>query len=166
MGTVLGSNGQNIPALLTLINGLTQSGSGASGANAAAASDPFAAQRPAYQAMLRNLLQNPQAFMDTPMIQNQLNMGSEAVNRSAGARGLLNSGNRLAELTQFGQKVGSSGFMDYANLLGTLSGATTGSPAAAGQALTAGNTNNAAQNAGMIQAGSSLLQNLYANWGS
>lgn len=72
-----------------------------------------------YQSQLNNLLSNPAAIQQTPGYQFALNQGNEAINRSAAAKGQLNSGNVLAELAKFGQGMASQ---EYGNQVNRLSG--------------------------------------------
>jgi len=129
--SLAGQNGSNIPSWIGLAGNLWAANRG--GGNPGAAADPFASQRPMYQEMLRNLMTDPSSFQDTPMFQTALDTGTEAVNRGAGAKGTLNSGARLAELEKFGVGLSNQNFFDYLTSLGTLSGATSGSPGAAAQ---------------------------------
>ena len=124
---------------LNLLNSLYQ-GSQAGGAASAAAgaADPFASQRGMYQTMLRQLMTDPNMIMQSPIYQTEMEAGIDAVNRTAGAKGQLTSGNRLTALQKYGSGVAADVFSKYAGLLSTLSGATTGSPAAAGQAIQGG----------------------------
>ena len=129
----------NINSGVNLLSTYLQSKQAQAGTAAAAnAADPFASQRPMYQQALQQLMTNPAGFLNTPQYQTAMASGVDAVDRSAGAQHLLGSGNRLAELMQYGQGVENTQFNSYADLLSTLSGAKTGSPAAASQALTTG----------------------------
>ena len=129
----------NINSGVNLLSTYLQSKNSQAGAQAAAnAADPFASQRPMYQDALKQLMTNPAGFLNTPQYQTAMASGVDAVDRSAGAQHLLGSGNRLAELMQYGQGVENTQFNQYAELLSTLSGAKSGSPAAASQAITQG----------------------------
>ena len=124
---------------------------------------------------LDQLMANPGEMTSSPLYKFAFDQGMKGVERSAGAKGLLGSGNRLASLTEFGQGLASQQYfgqanllaglagqerstslgmlgqlgnlqgqsdsnqMQLANLLAALSGATTGSPAGAGQ-LAQGNS--------------------------
>lgn len=146
------------------------------GQQAAAVADPFASQRGQYQtglntfmgnpsnapsaalAPLMNLINNPQSITNVPGYQFGMTQGLEAVNRGAGASGLLNSGNRLAALQNFGQnyagswldrifgedttaaQLGLSAQGQGFNQLAQLAGVNAGSPAAAGSFLMQGAT--------------------------
>ena len=107
-------------------------GSGGAGTpgSAVAAADPFAAQRGQYQQSLQQLMQGKFTPTD-PSYQFRLDQGTEAVNRGAAASGLLRSGNRLAELMQYGQNLGSTEYGNQFQRLALLSGAEIGSPATA-----------------------------------
>ena len=85
--------------------------------------NPWANQAPQYQNKLAQLLETPGAMASNPAYQYSFDQGMEAVNRSAAARGQLGSGNRLAELTRFGQGESSKNFFNLANLYSKLAGA-------------------------------------------
>ena len=67
---------------------------------------------------LADLLDNPDSIKQTGAYKFRLNQGQEALQRSMGAKGMLNSGNRLAELTRYGQDMASQ---EYDNQYGRLS---------------------------------------------
>lgn len=109
-------------------------GSGAQGIDPTQArdiADPFWQQRGAYQQQLSDLLKNPGDFASSPMYQFAFDQGMQGVNRTAAAKGQLSSGNRLADLTKFGQGLASQQFFPMANLLGKLAGVDASNPAAA-----------------------------------
>ena len=95
--------------------------------------DPFAPYRGQYAQSLSSLYANPSQITTLPAYQFRLNQGLDAINRNAAAKGYLGSGNRLMELMRYGQDYGSQEFDREIARLSGLSGATTGSPAAAGQ---------------------------------
>lgn len=130
----------------------TQQGAQQAGRDAAAAADPFANQRGFYQDWLKqnfpNLVSNdPAQIMKDPAYQFQLDQGVKAIDRSAAAGGMFNSGNRPLELEKFGQGLASDftqkqfarNNATLSQLLG-LTGATSGNPGAAGNALLSGFT--------------------------
>lgn len=98
---------------------------------AAAAADPFASQRPQYQNALQNLMQG-QFTPSDPSYDWRFKQGQQALERSAAKGGFLGSGNILQELQQYGQGMGSQEYQNQYNRLLPLTGATTGSPGAAG----------------------------------
>lgn len=69
---------------------------------------------------LNTLLQNPASVADTPGYQFTYNQGLEAVNRTAAARGQLGSGNRLYDLTKYGQGMASQTYNNTVNQLGSF----------------------------------------------
>lgn len=140
--------------------GITSSDASKYGQMAALAADPFSGQRGQYQTMLANLMTNPAAFNLSPAATAQMNLGTQNLQRSEAARGFLGSGNILAELQGYGQKIASQDYYNQLQNLELLSGATTGSPAAAGQAL--GNIFSGKQ-AAQGQAGAAVGN---TNWGS
>ena len=66
---------------------------------------------------LNELLQNPSSITSTPGYQFAYNQGLEAVNRTAAAKGQLGSGNRLYDLTNYGQGLASQTYNDTVNQL-------------------------------------------------
>lgn len=112
--------------------------SGLNATYAAGLADPFASQRGQYQTQLNTLTQNPGSFASSPYYQFAYDQGLNAVNRTAAAAGNLNSGNRLAALTKYGQGMAGQGYFQQANLLSNLAGVNAGSPAAAAQAYQGG----------------------------
>ena len=69
---------------------------------------------------LNALLQNPSSVEETPGYQFAYNQGLEAVNRTAAAKGQLGSGNRLYDLTKFGQGLASQTYNNTVNQLGNF----------------------------------------------
>lgn len=67
---------------------------------------------------LKNLLDNPDSINQSAAYKFRVSQGQEALQRSMGARGMLNSGNRLSELMKYGQDMGSQ---EYDNQFGRLS---------------------------------------------
>lgn len=113
--------------------------------------DPFASQRPQYQQQLSTLMSNPGSMSTSPAFQGIFDLGMEAVNRTASAKGQLNSGNRLSALSDFGQKTASQYYFPQAQLLSNLAGVNAGSPATA---------------AGINLAGTETAQNLRSKQGA
>ena len=69
---------------------------------------------------LNELLQNPESVTSTPGYQFAYNQGLEAVNRTAAAKGNLGSGNRLYDLTKFGQGLASQTYNNTVSQLGNF----------------------------------------------
>ena len=69
---------------------------------------------------LNTLLQNPESVASTPGYQFAYNQGLEAVNRTAAAKGQLGSGNRLYDLTKFGQGLASQTYNSTVSQLSNL----------------------------------------------
>lgn len=63
------------------------------------------------------------SFFESPDYRFALDQGTQATERSAAARGGLNSGNTLAELTRYGQGLATQNFGNYTNRLASLAGA-------------------------------------------
>jgi hypothetical protein len=100
----------------------------------AAAADPFASQRGQYQNQLQQMMTGQFTPQD-PSYAFRLGEGQQALERSAAAKGMLGSGNILAELQKYGQGMASQEYQNQYNRLLPLTGATTGSPGAAGGIL-------------------------------
>lgn len=147
------------------------SGGGSSGA---AAADPFANERAQYQPMLLDLINNrpgilsgdPNYSFETsdPSYKWRQQQGIAGVNQGAANAGLLFSGQRGLDLATYASNLASteydkqfnrtqSEYGNQFNRLAQLSGANTGSPAAAGQ-LTANQT--AQQQAGASAVGNAV----------
>jgi len=92
-------------------------GSGASGAPTVNTSNRFEAGLSDAETRLRSLLDNPDSVQQTAAYKFRVNQGQEALQRQLGAKGLLNSGNRLMELTKYGQDMGSQ---EYDNQFGRI----------------------------------------------
>lgn len=75
-----------------------------------------------YQQRLNALLDNPDSIANTGVYKFAFEQGNEAVNRNLAAKGMLKSGNRLAELTKFGQGLASQQYGAEADRLAKLYG--------------------------------------------
>ena len=71
---------------------------------------------------LRSLLDNPDSINQSAAYKFRVKQGEEAVNRQLGAKGMLNSGNRLMELTKYGQDMGSQEYDAQVGRIGNLLG--------------------------------------------
>ncbi len=111
-----------------------------------------------------------QGFTATPGYQFQMDQGTAAVNALAGARGGLNSGRTMQDLTTFGQGLANQEFNNYLNRLTGMAGQGFSAAGATANAATnaAAGTSNAlagignAQSAGAIGAGNAW-QNAFGN---
>lgn len=103
------------------------------GKKAAGLADPFSSYRPAFAGKLAELYADPSKLSTMPGYQFRLQEGLSAIDRGASRAGNLGSGRRLLELQRYGQNLASQEFGDEMQRLMQLSGATTGSPGAAGQ---------------------------------
>lgn len=72
------------------------------------------------EARLRSLLDDPDSIKQTGAYKFRVKQGEEALQRQLGARGMLNSGNRLMELTKYGQDMGSQEYENQFGRLGNL----------------------------------------------
>lgn len=147
-------------------------------ANAAAdRADPFGD----YRAQFANRLESgfdaltrfdPTQISLDPAYQFRLKSGIDAINRGAAANGMLGSGNRLIALQELGQGLASdftqqqwNRNMGILGMLGQFSGATTGSPASAGNLmLQGGQAANSQFNQGLNAIGSGLGGLSKSNW--
>jgi len=68
---------------------------------------------------LNALLDNPDSIQQSAAYKFRVGQGMEALQRSMGAKGMLNSGNRLLDLTTYGQDMGSQ---EYDKQWGRLKG--------------------------------------------
>ena len=103
------------------------------------------------QKVYNNALSN---FQTTPSYQFRLNQGVQALDRSAAARGMVNSGAQQKAVTQFGQDYATNEYGNYLNRLNNLAGLgqnATNQVSAYGQ-QNAVNQGNAVQNAGAARA--------------
>lgn len=140
------------------INGIVQSnksqpGGGGVTDDAARAADPFGPFRAQYGQELGaqyNRVQNfdPNQITQNPEYQFQLQQGLGAIDKGAAANGMLGSGTRLMDLQKYGQGLASSFAdkqfgreMSILQMLGGFSGATTGSPSGAANAMMQGQQN-------------------------
>jgi hypothetical protein len=74
------------------------------------------------QNMLSGLLSDPSKIQQTAGYQFDVDQGNQAINRSAAARGSLNSGGVLAELAKYGQGMASREYGNQVNRLSSLIG--------------------------------------------
>jgi len=97
-------------------------GSGGSGAPTINTSNRFEAGLSDAETRLRSLLDNPDSINQSAAYKFRVGQGQEALQRSLGAKGLLNSGNRLMELTKYGQDMASQEYDAQYGRLGNLLG--------------------------------------------
>lgn len=142
-------------------------GGGSSGAaGAASAADPFSSQRGQYQTMLSSLINNPSSITSQPGYQFGLQQSNNAVEGSAAANGMVNSGNVLQAISTNSQGYTAQQLNNQELLLAQLSGANVGSPGTAGQILQGQNTLNQ-QAAGVLgsQVGSAVSSGFNSAFG-
>lgn len=82
------------------------------------------------ESRLKSLLDDPNSIKNSAAYQFRVKQGEDALQRQLGAKGLLNSGNRLMELTKYGQDMATQEYDAQSgrlqNLLGNYSQAWTG----------------------------------------
>lgn len=74
------------------------------------------------ESRLKAMLDNPNSIQQSGAYKFRVKQGEEALNRSLGAKGLLYSGNRLMELTKYGQDMASQEYDNQFNRIGSLLG--------------------------------------------
>jgi len=140
--TNVGGVGGFVSQILDLINGMNGQGTNR-GNTAAAMADPFASQRPGYQKDLLGLLTDPSSFKMDPGTIFARDQGLEGVARFGNAMfGTTRSGNTADTLNRDATGYASQAYNKRIDQLMTLSGATTGSPAAAAEQYIRGNQAN------------------------
>ena len=131
------------------------------GNTAAFYADPFMNERSQYADQLQTLMSNPGAMESSPLFKylTEHAMNATAANNAAG--GFRNSGRGLLALQEAAQGSATKAFFPQADLLALLSGAKTGSPAAAGTAYIYGanRSQDLAQQAAAQRAASQNNQN-------
>jgi len=75
-----------------------------------------------YRGQLATLMDNPGSMESSPVYQAMLDQGTNAVNRTAAAKGMLGSGNRLGDLMKMGQSTASQYYFPQQQALASLSG--------------------------------------------
>jgi hypothetical protein len=75
-----------------------------------------------YLQSLNDLLKDPNKVTETAGYKFALDQGNQQINRSAAAKGMLNSGNVLAELAKYGQGMASQQYNTETNRLASLLG--------------------------------------------
>ena len=115
-------------------------GGGGGGASAPAPlsqsqTDPYGAigGRTSAASQLQSLMNDPSMALSMPGYQQTLSQGMRATDAAGASKGLLQSGSQNAALQGYGQNVFGSFYDKMYSQLGTLSGATSQTPAQAGQ---------------------------------
>lgn len=152
------------------IRNMRNSGSaGQASQEGAAAADPFAQYRDQFAGQLISRFPDlvnldPNAVRNDPAYQFEKEEGEGAINNMASSQGLLRSGNRLMDLSKFASGLAAKysqnrldNQLKVGNFLAMLSGASTGSPGAAGSILAGGaNAGTNLFNMGLDQIGGGL----------
>ena len=162
-GSTLGGDLGGLYDLITGIQGKPQTAY----QTAAGMADPFAAQRGQYQQQLLGLLTDPSSFKSDPGYKFALQQGQEGITRAENAlAGTMRSGALAPELAKFTEGYASQAYNDRISQLALLSGATTGSPAAAGQLYAGGYNANQSSIGGGIKTIGDLIGGLLGIGGS
>ena len=117
---------QGANTLADLLGGASGTGGISQGANQFGAvptvndTNRFEAGLTDAETRLRALLDNPDSIQQSAAYKFRVGQGQEALQRSLGAKGMLNSGNRLMELTKYGQDMGSQEYENQFGRLGNL----------------------------------------------
>lgn len=121
-GTATGSGGAG--SLGSMSEWMSQMGGGANPYQPGAmpTSNRFESVLGDAESRLRALLDNPDSVKQSAAYKFRVGQGQEAIQRSMGAKGMLNSGNRLMELTKHGQDMGSQEYDAQAGRLSSLLG--------------------------------------------
>ena len=102
-----------------MLKNLMTGGAGGGAVGAPSTENRFAAGLSDAEMRLKSLLDNPDSINQSGAYKFRVKQGEDAIQRQMGARGMLNSGNRLMELTKYGQDMGSQ---EYDAQYGRLSG--------------------------------------------
>ena len=111
---------QGAGALSDLLNGTNQQGNPFGVVPTVNDTNRFEAGLTDAETRLRALLDNPDSIQQSAAYKFRVGQGQEALQRSLGAKGMLNSGNRLMELTKYGQDMGSQEYENQFGRLGNL----------------------------------------------
>lgn len=99
---------------------------GSGGAPTIPTDNRFASGLTDAESRLRALLDNPDSIQQSGAYKFRVKQGEDALQRQMGAKGMLNSGNRLMELTKYGQDMASQEYDAQYGRLGNLLGNYTG----------------------------------------
>jgi len=102
-----GPSGPGANPFTDQMNQYLSSSAPATPGQASLAPNRFAGGLTAAEQRLQDLISNPEALQNSSSYKFRVQQGQQALERSLGARGLLQSGNRLSELTKYGQDMGS-----------------------------------------------------------
>jgi len=102
-----GTSGPSANPFTDQMNQYLSSSAPAAPGQASLAPNRFAGGLTAAEQRLQDLINNPSALQNSASYKFRVDQGQQALERSLGAKGLLQSGNRLSELTKYGQDMGS-----------------------------------------------------------
>lgn len=109
-------------ALSGLMSGESSAGSNPFGVPIMSTDNRFSQGLSDAETRLQALLDNPDAIQQTAAYKFRVGQGQQALERSLGAKGLLRSGNRLQDLTKYGQDMASQEYENQFGRLGNLLG--------------------------------------------
>lgn len=92
--------------------------------------DPFASQRPQYQAQLSNLMANPSSIYSDPGYMATLMQGEQGLQRNMAAQGFTGSGNALIALKGYDESFANTYLRQQEQLLTQLAGGMSSGPSA------------------------------------
>lgn len=111
---------------------INSSMSGGTAQTSAGLADPFASQRPQYQAQLSALMADPSSVTKMPGYQFNFDQGMQALERGQAASGKLGGGTASTEDIQYGQNYAMSSFNQWETILAHLAGGDIGNPGQGG----------------------------------
>ena len=113
---------QSAGALSDLLAGANQQGNPFGAVPTVDTGNRFEAGLSDTESRLRALLDDPDSIKQSAAYKFRVGQGQEALQRSMGAKGMLNSGNRLMELTKYGQDMGAQEYGAQSDRLSGLLG--------------------------------------------
>ena len=138
MGSVVSAVGNVFSGIGSALGGGKSGSTGSPAPLAQSQTDPFGAigGRTDAATQLQGFMNNPASAMSSPGYQQQLQQGTQAMQAAGAASGTLQSGAQMNALQSLGQSTFGSYYQQMLSNLGSLSGATSQTPAGAASAQT------------------------------